>query len=116
MLFTVGAAGTVRSPLVHYVTQVVSKKVAFFPRPFCLCFCCCLLLNWWRFERTAAGRAVHVTFRQNHEQESGESELTKNAFKILYATDEDHEQAEGEPLDGDQAQVTSCVWCAVMVG
>lgn len=44
---------------------------------------------------------------QNHEQESGESELTKNAFKILYATDEDHEQAEGEgePLEGDQAQV-----------
>lgn len=47
---------------------------------------------------------------------SGESELTKNAFKILYATDEDHDQAEGERqeggevLDGDQAQVRVCVW------
>lgn len=53
---------------------------------------------------------AHVSFRQNHEQESGESELTKNAFKILYATDEDHGQSEGEVLEGDQAQVMRC-WC-----
>lgn len=31
--------------------------------------------------------------RQTHEQETGESPLTKNAFKILYATDDDHEAA-----------------------
>ncbi|CAM9494549.1 unnamed protein product [Ectocarpus sp. 12 AP-2014] len=53
-------------------------------------------------------RDIELLF-QNHEQESGESDLTKNAFKILYATDEDHEQAaEGEePLEADQAQVTA---------
>lgn len=46
---------------------------------------------------------------QSHEQEAGESELTKNAFKILYATDEDHEApgADGaqEPLPGAGGQV-----------
>ncbi len=62
--------------------------------------------------------------RQNHEHESGESELTKNAFKILYATDEDHEQAaaeggEGEVLDGDEAHVsyaTGVVRCGAALG
>eukprot|EP00752_Nemacystus_decipiens_P016779 g15016.t1 len=50
-------------------------------------------------------RDIELLF-QNHEQESGETDLTKNAFKILYATDEDHDQVEGggEPLEGDQAQ------------
>ena len=51
---------------------------------------------------------------QNHEQDSGESELTKNAFKILYATDDDQGQHHAEDeagglgrevLDGDVAQV-----------
>lgn len=34
-----------------------------------------------------------VPVGQNHEQEAGESDLTKNAFKILYATDEDPDAA-----------------------
>ncbi|CAN0236281.1 unnamed protein product [Ascophyllum nodosum] len=51
---------------------------------------------------------------QNHEQDSGESELTKNAFKILYATDDDQGQHHAEDeagglgrevLDGDVAQI-----------
>lgn len=58
-----------------------------------------------------AKQPMYLFLSQNHEQESGESELTKNAFKILYATDEDHEQQAQdvipgeEPLEGDQAQV-----------
>lgn len=38
---------------------------------------------------------------QNHEQISGESDLTKDAFKILYATDDEHKEnvADGERDD-----------------
>lgn len=44
-------------------------------------------------------RDIELLF-QNHEQESGESELTKNAFKILYATDEEHQEEGQEGLEG----------------
>lgn len=49
-----------------------------------------------------------VLHEQNHEKDEGESDLTKNAFKILYATDEDHDAAAaggGELLDAEIAQV-----------
>lgn len=38
---------------------------------------------------------------QNHEQISGESDLTKDAFKILYATDDEQKEniADGEGDD-----------------
>eukprot|EP00904_Undaria_pinnatifida_P003097 jgi/Undpi1/12789/HiC_scaffold_7.g02456.m1 len=46
-------------------------------------------------------RDIELLF-QNHEQESGESELTKNAFKILYATDEEHQEEGQEGLEGQE--------------
>lgn len=66
---------------------------------------------------------------QNHETETGESDLTKNAFKILYATDDDLDAAaaaaggegavEGqEPLDaanGGQVSATLLHYRSILV-
>lgn len=75
--------------------STAASRCLFRVEPLCACY-------------SSGVKPLSLFLRQNHEQESGESDLTKNAFKILYATDEDHDQAaEGEePLEADQAQVT----------